>query len=93
MQGALYAIEANCTHLGCTPEWFADENIFKCPCHGTNFSMEGDVLAGPAPLPLFRVSIRLDTQGFIVSDKRIKENRSGQRNRPPFVLLDSGVKA
>lgn len=89
-EGALYAIEANCTHLGCTPAWFADEGNFKCPCHGTNFSVEGDVLAGPAPVPLYRLAIRLDGQGRLVIDKRIKENRPDKRNRPPFVLPDAG---
>lgn len=86
----LFAIEANCTHLGCTPQWFADETKFKCPCHGTNFSIDGDVLAGPAPVPLYRVSIKLDSRGGIVVDKRVKENRSGPRDRAPFVLIDNG---
>lgn len=90
--GSLYALEANCTHLGCTPQWFADEELFKCPCHGTNFNLDGDVLAGPAPLPLFRLSIRLDQNGFVVIDKRIKENRIEWRNRPPFILFDNGGK-
>jgi len=92
-EGALYAIEANCTHLGCTPQWFADERKFKCPCHGTNFNVAGEVLAGPAPVPLYRVSIRLDSRGRLQIDKRVKENRPDKWDAPPFVLKDSGGRA
>jgi len=91
-EGALYAIEANCTHLGCTPQWFAEERKFKCPCHGTNFSMAGEVLAGPAPVPLYRVSIRVDDRGRLQIDKRVKENRPDKWNKPPFILPNSGGK-
>jgi cytochrome b6-f complex iron-sulfur subunit len=88
--GRLYAIEAKCTHLGCTPQWFVDESKFECPCHGSNFNVDGDVLAGPAPVPLFRVSIRLDSRGGIIIDKRVKENQVTERDRPPFVIIDKG---
>jgi len=27
------------THLGCTPNWWGDQNRFKCPCHGSNYTM------------------------------------------------------
>jgi cytochrome b6-f complex iron-sulfur subunit len=47
----LYALIAICTHLGCTPNWFASEERFKCPCHGSNFLIDGTNVAGPAPVP------------------------------------------
>ena len=28
----IFVISAICTHLGCTPDWKASENKFKCPC-------------------------------------------------------------
>jgi cytochrome b6-f complex iron-sulfur subunit len=87
LAGALYALEANCTHLGCTPQWFAENNRFQCPCHGTNFDVAGDVLAGPAPVPLYRVSIQLDGKGRLRIDKRLKENRPDHRDQPPFILF------
>jgi len=34
-EDGLYAIQAICTHLGCTPRWLDAENKFKCPCHGS----------------------------------------------------------
>jgi Rieske Fe-S protein len=38
-----------CPHLGCRPEWHDDVNRFQCPCHGSQFSFEGEHVAGPAP--------------------------------------------
>src|SRR5262245_8377844 len=49
-----YAIIAVCTHLGCSPNWLAAENKFKCPCHGSGFYMSGMNFEGPAPRPLAR---------------------------------------
>jgi Rieske Fe-S protein len=38
-----------CPHLGCRPAWNDGANRFQCPCHGSQFSFEGEHLAGPAP--------------------------------------------
>ena len=65
----LYAVHAKCTHLGCTPRWFADEGIFKCPCHGSQFNSKGVNFAGPAPRPLDRFRIFIDHNGCICVDK------------------------
>jgi len=64
----IYAIFANCTHLGCTPDWSAAENKFKCPCHGSGFDTEGINFEGPAPKPLLRVHVEEDAEGRIVVD-------------------------
>jgi cytochrome b6-f complex iron-sulfur subunit len=47
-----YGINAVCTHLGCVVPWNANENKFKCPCHGSQYNSEGKVVRGPAPLSL-----------------------------------------
>jgi cytochrome b6-f complex iron-sulfur subunit len=82
----MYALIAICTHLGCTPNWFANEDRFKCPCHGSNFLMDGTNVAGPAPVPLFRAAISLDVLGNIMVDKSQRENQPGKRDKPPFFL-------
>jgi len=68
----LIAIQAICTHLGCTPRWLPLENKFKCPCHGSGFTKDGINFEGPAPRPLERLAIRLDDEGNIVIDKSKK---------------------
>ncbi|MBI3091568.1 MAG: ubiquinol-cytochrome c reductase iron-sulfur subunit [Candidatus Tectomicrobia bacterium] len=82
----IYSLIAICTHLGCTPNWFLENNRFQCPCHGSNFTLEGDVIAGPAPQPLFRAKITLAADGKIQVDKAITANRPPQRDEAPFVL-------
>ncbi len=62
----IYAMVAVCTHLGCTPNWFPAEQRFKCPCHGSNYNIEGEVVAGPAPLPLFRAKISVAADGSMI---------------------------
>jgi cytochrome b6-f complex iron-sulfur subunit len=62
----LFVIYARCTHLGCTPDWKASENKFKCPCHGSGYDSEGVNFEGPAPRPMDRAHIELDAEGQIV---------------------------
>mmetsp|Transcript_23487 Transcript_23487/g.44668 ORF Transcript_23487/g.44668 Transcript_23487/m.44668 type:complete len:213 (+) Transcript_23487:107-745(+) len=47
-----YGLNAVCTHLGCVVPWSAANNKFMCPCHGSQYSPDGAVVRGPAPLPL-----------------------------------------
>jgi cytochrome b6-f complex iron-sulfur subunit len=67
--GSLYALLAICTHLGCTPNWFAAENKFKCPCHGSGFKRDGTNFEGPAPGPLDRIRLALTPEGILQVDK------------------------
>lgn len=82
----LYALWGRCTHLGCTPNWFEAEKRFKCPCHGSNFTIEGDVIAGPAPKPLNRCAVALLPTGEILVDKSILETRPGFREKTEFKI-------
>ena len=83
-ENGIYAIWSRCTHLGCTPNWFAAESRFRCPCHGSNFNLQGDVIAGPAPKPLWRVAVSVAPDGDLVIDKSIMENRPGFREKGSF---------
>jgi cytochrome b6-f complex iron-sulfur subunit len=77
----LYVILAVCTHLGCTPDWLATENLFKCPCHGSTYDSEGRNFAGPAPRPMARCHVEKNAEGKIVVDK-LRTYEAPQFNEP-----------
>jgi len=83
----IYALSTTCTHLGCTPNWLAAEQKFKCPCHGSGFRKTGINFEGPAPRPLERFKIVLADDGQIVIDKTIKyQQEKGQWSDPEAFL-------
>lgn len=52
--GVPHAVSLRCTHLGCLLHFNAAETSWDCPCHGSRFDIDGEVLAGPAVRPLER---------------------------------------
>lgn len=46
--GALHTISARCPHLGCELTWNPDEKSWDCPCHGSRFDIDGNLLDNPA---------------------------------------------
>lgn len=55
--GAFAALSSRCTHRGCTLD--AEATRFVCPCHGSTFGLNGEVLRGPAqrPLPRYHTAV------------------------------------
>jgi glycine/D-amino acid oxidase-like deaminating enzyme/nitrite reductase/ring-hydroxylating ferredoxin subunit len=45
--GKIHAVSAICSHLGCVVAWNSAEKSWDCPCHGSRFSCNGEVLHGP----------------------------------------------
>ena len=46
--GQLHALNAACTHIKCNVAWNNAEQSWDCPCHGSRFSVDGEVLTAPA---------------------------------------------
>lgn len=60
--GSFLAMSHTCTHLGCSVPWDEKQHKFICPCHGSTFSMTGEVLTAPAPRPLDTFPLRIENK-------------------------------
>lgn len=47
-QGQVYLVTTKCPHLGCMLAWNPDELTWDCPCHGSRFDFEGNLINNPA---------------------------------------------
>lgn len=70
--GQIRVFSPMCTHLGCGYRWDDEEKKFKCPCHGSVFDIEGQVLAGPAPRPLDLLPSKIENGRLFVVFKEFK---------------------
>lgn len=61
-QGRLKAFSAVCTHLNCTVQYDAHDEVIWCACHNGKFDLNGQVISGPPPKPLesYQVNVRGD---------------------------------
>jgi glycine/D-amino acid oxidase-like deaminating enzyme/nitrite reductase/ring-hydroxylating ferredoxin subunit len=56
-RGEVHDVSAVCTHLGCIVSWNPAEGSWDCPCHGSRFGFEGEVLQGPAVRNLKNIEV------------------------------------
>ena len=62
--GEVVALLASCTHNGCQPAPVGGRLV--CPCHGSEFSLEGEVLQGPASRPLTRYEVTAEGEDVVI---------------------------
>jgi Rieske Fe-S protein len=65
------------THLGCAYQWDLTEKEFVCPCHASGFSLDGKVIAGPAPRPLDRYDTRIENNRLMLGRLRESAESNG----------------
>ena len=63
--GSYIALLARCTHLGCQPDPVGDRLV--CPCHGSEYGLEGQVLQGPAERALTRYAVTVEGDDLVVA--------------------------
>jgi len=64
-QQKLCALEARCTHEGCTVQYVPGDSLIWCACHNGRFDLEGRVISGPPPRPLARWLAQRDPDGAV----------------------------
>jgi cytochrome b6-f complex iron-sulfur subunit len=58
------ALSLVCTHLGCTV--VEKDNSFACPCHGSRYDSNGNVLRGPAQKPLRSLRVEITSNNDLI---------------------------
>ena len=54
----IHALQAKCTHEGCTVTYKAADQLVWCACHNGKFGIDGRVISGPPPKPLAVYSVQ-----------------------------------
>lgn len=62
------ALSGICTHQNCVvSEFDGSKSVFVCPCHGSQFDLNGNVKQGPASTKLSTYSTRVENNSLIIS--------------------------
>jgi Rieske Fe-S protein len=65
------ALNALCPHASCEVTWVQEDLQAECPCHGSRFAADGQVLAPPAQANLEAFAVSVDRQNLdVVVDLR-----------------------
>jgi Rieske Fe-S protein len=65
--GSLHALSAICTHLGCAVLYDEKLGQLRCPCHGSDFGLDGHNIKGPATRPLKQYDVRSDNGVVVIT--------------------------
>jgi cytochrome b6-f complex iron-sulfur subunit/menaquinol-cytochrome c reductase iron-sulfur subunit len=63
------ALSSTCPHLGCAIDLSPDKKGFGCPCHTSNFALDGATQSGPSPRPMDSLATRVK-DGWVEVDFR-----------------------
>lgn len=63
--GSFTAVSTRCMHRGCQVEPVDGHLI--CPCHGSEYTNQGEVLKGPTLLPLHRYDVTADDESVVIT--------------------------
>jgi menaquinol-cytochrome c reductase iron-sulfur subunit len=58
---------ATCPHAGCFVAYDVQSNTFKCPCHNSEFQVDGQIISpSPSPRPMDTLECRVDSEAILV---------------------------
>lgn len=56
--GDLHTVSPVCKHMGCFVRWNSAEGTWDCPCHGSRYDIDGEVISAPTARSLDRIGER-----------------------------------
>jgi Rieske Fe-S protein len=75
--GNYYAFGQKCTHLSCPVHYAKANDRLECPCHEGGFSSKtGEVLYGPPPRPLDRITLEIHNGEVFAVGREVRGNES-----------------
>jgi Rieske Fe-S protein len=83
---SIRCFQSICPHLGCGVEYAPDRAAFVCPCHASEFAIDGRQRFGPSPRDLDELVCRVtdpDEAGVRWIEVRYQEFRTGTPDRRP----------
>ncbi len=60
-------LNAHCTHMGCILNFYKTKDKFICPCHHSEFSVNGTRIKGPAKRNLDKVAFKMKNKTIYIS--------------------------
>jgi glycine/D-amino acid oxidase-like deaminating enzyme/nitrite reductase/ring-hydroxylating ferredoxin subunit len=57
-KGNIHALNPACTHIKCMVVWNDTEQSWDCPCHGSRFDPDGELLTAPARKNLEKIELK-----------------------------------
>ena len=58
--------DAHCTHMGCILNFYKDKQRFICPCHHSNFTIDGHRIKGPAQRDLDKITFKIENKKLFI---------------------------
>jgi cytochrome b6-f complex iron-sulfur subunit len=86
-QTQFVALSLICKHKGCTVELTG--NKFVCPCHGSEYALDGKVTEGPSKKNLDTYDVVYDPEKETVTVKMGKKEQSGEKPKDDAPKTDN----
>jgi menaquinol-cytochrome c reductase iron-sulfur subunit len=83
----------NCAHLGCPVRWFAQSQLFMCPCHGGAYYADGARASGPPERGLFEYQHKVTEGKLMISAGKMPTLANQARVEAPLTQIMSGGSA
>ena len=72
----------NCAHLGCPVRWFAESQLFMCPCHGGVYYADGSRASGPPERGLFTYDMKIENGKLMINAGQLPTLRNRASKTP-----------